>query len=57
MPQLETSQLRQMDNSITQALAAPGIDPSERIALNAERSVYREEVVRRMTPAHQGERS
>lgn len=47
VPQIETSQLRQMDYSITQTLAAPGVDLSERIALQAERSVYREEIQRR----------
>lgn len=47
VPQLETSQLRRLDYAITQALAKPGVDPSERIALHAERSVYREEIDRR----------
>lgn len=47
VPQLGTSQLRQLDYAITQTLAKLGADPSERIALHAERSVYREELDRR----------
>lgn len=47
VPQLETGQLRRLADAVSETLAAPGTDPSERIALHAERSVYREEIQRR----------
>lgn len=50
VPQIATSQLHHLANAISETLAAPGTDPSERIALHAERSVYREEIQRRASP-------
>lgn len=47
VPFLETSQIRNLVEVCSTALLAPGIDASERIALHAERTVYREEIARR----------
>jgi hypothetical protein len=51
VPNMASSDLRRADEAITAALSGVGIDASERIAMHAERSVYREELARRMGAA------